>query len=154
MTDMREELRHALEADESCDLDAIIRQRRPEDFEASADSSEGVRPPGRRIGPGPSMPWAGGGIRPSPGQSWISCRASTMTSASWRSTLSAAWAPAKPFDGILQFVNDESLSVRKFVTRALARINTPQARTGLSELERTDPSDYIRSLAAGQLSRG
>lgn len=34
MTEMREELLQALEADESGDLDAIIRQRRPEDFQA------------------------------------------------------------------------------------------------------------------------
>jgi HEAT repeat protein len=56
-------------------------------------------------------------------------------------------------DGILQYAHDESLPVRKFVVRALGRIGAPGARDGLSELERADPSGYIRSLAGRELSR-
>ena len=57
-------------------------------------------------------------------------------------------------DGILEHVDDPLVPVRKFVTRALGRINTPRARAELSRLEQTDPSDYIRSEASKQLSRG
>ena len=149
MTDMREELRQALEADESSDLDVIIHQRRPEDFEAlrrllagdaAADPSHwaGVIYALGRWGD----PAVAGAIRDLLPRLDHDERITAIDALGRLGSREAV-------DGILGYAHDESLPVRKFVARALARINTPQARAGLSELERTDASDYIRSLAAG-----
>jgi len=153
MTDMREELRQALEADESCDLDAIIRQRSPQDFEDLRRllSGDAAVEPLYRAGAIYALgrwgdPAVAGAIRdllPSLGHDE---RITAIDALGRLGTKEAV-------DGILGYASDESLLVRKFVARALARINTPRARAGLSEIERTDSSEYIRSLAAGQLSR-
>ena len=145
---MREELRQALEADESGDLDVIIQQRRPEDFEALRRllSGDAAAEPLRtwaiyalgRWGD-PAVAGAIRDLLPRLGHD------ERITAIDALGRLGSREA----VDGILGYAHDESLPVRKFVARALARINTPQARAGLSELERTDASDYIRSLAAG-----
>jgi HEAT repeat protein len=153
MTVMSEELLEALEADESGDLDAIIERRRPEDFDAlrsllTLDPT--VKPLHRakaiyalgRWGD-PAVVEAIQGLLPEVEE------AERIGAIDALGRLGAEGA----LDGILEYIDDESVSVRKFVTLALGRINTPRARAELSKLERTDPSDYIRSLASKQLSR-
>jgi HEAT repeat protein len=153
MTGMREELLQALEADESGDLDAIIRQRRPEDFRAL-----------RRLlalGPATKTSHRAGAIY-ALGR-WgdpavIEAIRDLLPSLTHNERITAIDALGRlgteeALDGILLYANDESLSVRKFVVRALGRINSPRARAGLSELQRTDASDYIRSLASSELSQ-
>jgi HEAT repeat protein len=154
MTVMSEGLREALEADESDDLDAIIEQRRPEDFDALRSLltlNPTVEPSHRakaiyalgRWGD-PAVVEAIQGLLPGLDQDE---RIKAIDALGRLGTENA-------LDGILEHVDDASVPVRKFVARALGRINTPRARAELSKLERTDPSDYIRSLASKLLSRG
>jgi len=53
--------------------------------------------------------------------------------------------------GILQCANDSSDNVRKFVTRALGKINTADAKNKLKEIQKKDPTRYIRDIATGYL---
>jgi HEAT repeat protein len=151
MTVMSEELLEALEADETGDLDAIIEQR-PRRFRRPTKPHAG--PDRRGVAPGkghlrlgargdPAVVEAIQGLLPHLDQAE---RIAAIDALGRLGTEDAS-------DSILQYVDDESMPVRKFVTRALGRINTPRARAELSKLERTDPSDYIRSLASKQLSR-
>ena len=152
MTEPRAELRQALEIDESCDLDALIRQHRGEDFEALRRLL--------RAGPeaGPLL-WARAvyalgrwgdpavvgeilALLPALDQDQ---RITAIDALGRLGTEQAA-------DGVLAYARDDSLPVRKFAARALGRIGTPRARAELSELRQSDPSEYIRSLAAAELS--
>lgn len=140
MTEMPDELRQALSADESCDLDAIIRQRRPADFEAlrrllRADPADGTLHRARAIYAlgrwgDPVVVTAIRDLLPSMDQD------ERITAIDALGRLGTEEAVG----GILEYVGDESPPVRKFVTRALARINTPSAQAGLSRLQRADPS--------------
>lgn len=49
--------------------------------------------------------------------------------------------------GILECANDSSDDVRKFVTRALGKINTTEAKNKLKEIQKKDPAKYIREIA-------
>ena len=154
MTEMRDELRQALEVDESCDLDELIRQQRRDDFEAL----RGLLRPGPRAGP---QLWARavyalgrwgdpavvGDIRSLLPALDEDERIGAIDALGRLGTDEAA-------DGVLAYARDDSLPVRKFVARALGRIGTPRARAGLSELRQSDSSEYIRSLAAAELSGG
>ncbi len=53
--------------------------------------------------------------------------------------------------GILEYADDSSADVRKFVTRALGRINKPEAQRKLKEIRTKDPVNHIRDLAANYL---
>jgi HEAT repeat protein len=154
MTVMSEELLEALEADESGDLDAIIEQRRPEDFDAlrsllTLDPT--VEPSHRAKAIYALGRWGDPAV--------AEAIQDLLPDVEETERIGAIDALGRlgaedALDGILEHVDDASVSVRKFVARALGRINTPRARTELSKLERTDPSDYIRSLASNLLSRG
>jgi HEAT repeat protein len=152
MTEISEDLRQALDANESCDLDEIVRQRRPADFDALLGL---LRPDPARETPHRAMaiyalgrwgdPAAVGAIRDLLPGLHHDERITAIDALGRLGTDEAV-------EGILGYANDESLPVRKFVARALGRIGTPRARAGLSELRQADPSGYIRSLAARQLA--
>ena len=153
MTVMSEELLEALKADESGDLDAIIEHRRPEDFDAlrSLLRLDPTVEPYRAKAIYALGRWGDPAV--------VEAIQDLLPDVEEAERIGAIDALGRlraedALDGILEHVDDESVSVRKFVTRALGRINTPRARAELSRLERTDPSDYIRSEASKQLSRG
>lgn len=50
--------------------------------------------------------------------------------------------------GVLEQANDPSPQVRKFVTRALGRINKPEAQAKLRQMADADPADFVRALAS------
>jgi HEAT repeat protein len=56
--------------------------------------------------------------------------------------------------GVLEYVNDPSPHVRKFVAHALGRMNTPEAWAKLKEIETTDPLDFVREQASKILEPG
>ena len=153
MTVISEELLEALRADESGDLDAIIERRRAEDFDALRSLltlDPAVEPSHRAKAIYALGRWGDPAVTEAiqsllPGLE----KAERIGAIDALGRLGAEDA----LDDILEYIDDESVSVRKFVARALGRINTPRARTELRKLERTDPSDYIRSLASKLLSR-
>jgi HEAT repeat protein len=154
MTGIRTELLRALEADESGDLDAIIARRRPEDFEALR-SLLTPDPAVKRTHRAKAIYALGRWGDPAVVEA-IRDLLPDLDEDERTKAIDALGrlGTAEALDGIVAYANDASMPVRKFVTRALARINTPRARAVLSELERTDPSDYIRSLASRHLSPG
>ena len=140
MTEIPGELRQALDADESCDLDEIIRQRRPADFEAlrgllRPDPSGGTLYRARAI-------YALG--------RWgdpaaVKAIRDLLPGLDHDERITAVDALGRlgtdeAVDAILEYANDDSLPMRKFVSRALARIGTARARTALSRLQRDDSS--------------
>jgi HEAT repeat protein len=154
MTVMSEALLEALGADESGDLEAVVDQRRPEDFEAlrsllTLDPS--VDPLHRARATYALGRWGDPAV--------VAEIRGLLPGVEEAERIGAIDALGRlgteeALDGILEHVDDPLVPVRKFVTRALGRINTPRARAELSRLEQTDPSDYIRSEASKQLSRG
>ena len=153
MAAMSKELLDALEFDESGDLDQIIQVGRQEDFEAlqrllSLDAS--VKPEHRAKALYALGRWG----NPAAVDTILSLlphlaqmeRIGAIDALGRLSTQEA-------LEGILKYANDESFHVRKFVTRALCRINTPEAQAKLREIEHSDSADYIRSLASKCLSR-
>jgi HEAT repeat protein len=161
MTEIPGDLKLALDADESCDLDELVRQRRPADFDALLSL---LRPGPAREAPHRAR------AREAPHRAraiyalgrWgdpavVGAIRDLLPSLHHDERITAIDALGRlgtdeAVEGILGYANDESLPVRKFVARALGRIGTPQARAGLSELRQADPSEYIRSLAARQLA--
>jgi HEAT repeat protein len=152
MTELPSELRQALQVDESGDLDAIIRQHRPADFEALR----------RLLRAGPE---AGPLLRVRAiyalgrwGDPAVVGEILTLLPALDQDERIKAidalgrLGTDEAAAGVLAYARDDSLPVRKFVTRALGRIGTPRARAGLGELSQSDSSEYIRSLAAAQLT--
>ena len=154
MTETFRELLVAVEADESGDLDSIIARRRPEDFEAlrslltldpavkQSHRAKAIYALGRWGDPAVVQELSD--ILPGLDEDE---RTKAIDALGRLGTDDA-------LDAILAYADDPSMPVRLFVTRALARINTPRARARLSEFERTDPSDQIRSLAARHRSPG
>ena len=139
MTEVPGELRQALDADESCDLDEIIRQHRPADFEALrsllADPAAGTLRQTRAIYAlgrwgDPAAVKAIRDLLPGLGYDG---RITAIDALGRLGTEEAV-------NAILEYANDESLPMRKFVSRALARIGTPRARAALSGLQRDDSS--------------
>jgi HEAT repeat protein len=152
MTEIPGDLELALDADESCDLDVIIGQRRPADFEAlrsllRSDPAGGTPHRARAIYA--LGRWGDPAI--------VTTIRDLLPSLDHDERISAIDALGRlgtdeAAEGILRYANDESLPVRKFAALALGRIDTPRARAGLGQLEQADPSNYIRSLAARQLA--
>ena len=55
--------------------------------------------------------------------------------------------------GVLAYANDSSPNIRKFVVHALARINSPTARTTLEKMSSKDSVDRVRATASKHLRR-
>jgi HEAT repeat protein len=147
MIEMSTELNAALESDESGALDRLIRRRMREDFEALLDlltmdpsverqhRVKAIYALGRWGDPAAVAPLRGLLPRLDADE-----RVRAIDSLGRLGTTEA-------LDSVLEYANDESFYVRKFVTRALGRSNTLKARRKLTEIEHSDPADYIRSLA-------
>ncbi|UCG83542.1 MAG: HEAT repeat domain-containing protein [Dehalococcoidia bacterium] len=151
MTKVSEKLVRALESDDACDLGRVIKEGKQEDFEAlrSLLSLEpGIKPEhvnkaiyalGRWGDPAPVAT-----IRSILPQLDEAGRISAIDALGRLGTKEA-------LDGVLDHVDDSSPHVRKFVTRALGRINTPKAKAKLKEIEAKEKVDYVRATAAKYL---
>jgi len=148
MPKISEKLLRALESDDACELGRVIKERKQEDFEAlqpllSLDPS--INPEHRakaiyalgRWG-NPTAVVAIRNILPRLDEAG---RISAIDALGMLGTKEA-------LEDILDYVNDPSPHVRKFVTRALGRINTPKAQAKLKEIAAKDSVDYIRALAS------
>jgi HEAT repeat protein len=145
---MSRQLLNALRADESEELDQIIRKRRQEDFEALQDllsmdqsikqeyRAKALYALGRWGNPASIEP-----IRRLLPHLEETERARAIDALGRLGTQDA-------LPGILEYADDESVFVRGFVIRALGRIGTPDARAKLREIERSDPVDSVRALAS------
>lgn len=123
MTRTRRDLLRALEADESGDLDAIIAQRRPEDFEVLR-SLLTLDPAVKRSHRAKAIYALGGSCRRRGDTGPPSGSGRGRPHHGDRRPRSAGHR--RRLGGILAYANDASVPVRKFVVRALARIDTPQ----------------------------
>jgi len=152
MTEIPGDLELALDADESCDLDERVRQRRPADFDALVSllrSDPAREAPHRARAIYALGQWGDPAV--------VRAIRDLLPDLHHDERISAIDALGRlgtdeAVEGILGYATDESVPMRKFVARALGRIGTPRARAGLSELRQADPSEYIRSLAARQLA--
>jgi HEAT repeat protein len=148
MTPVSEELFSALESDCAQDISQLVRERKREDFEGlqeflSLDPSvnpqhraKAIHALGRWGDPAP-VP-AIRGILPHLDERG---RISTVDALGRLGTDEA-------LRGVLEQANDPSPQVRKFVTRALGRINAPEAQAKLREMADADPADFVRALAS------
>jgi HEAT repeat protein len=124
MTEISGDLQQALDADESCDLDELVRRRRPADFDALLSLL--------RSGPAREAPhraraiyalgrWGDPAV--------VGVIRDLLPSLHYDERITAIDALGRlgtdeAVEGILGHANDESLPVRKFVARALGRIGT------------------------------
>jgi HEAT repeat protein len=148
MVTIPDELRRALEADESGDLEQIIQERRQEHFDAllsllSTDAS--VNPQHRTRALFALGRWGNPNVvsaiqRILPDLDEIG-RATAVDALGRLGTPEALSA-------IIERAEDPSQNVRKFVARALGRINMPEARAKLTDMERGDPEGFVREAAA------
>ena len=154
MAQLSDRLLKALESDESCELDDLIREGKQEDFEAlqsllSMDPS--VKPEHRTK----AMYALGRWGDPAPAAA-IADILPQLDEAGRISAIDALGrlGTQEALSGVLDYVADPSPQVRKFATRALGRINTPEAQAKLKEIEATDSADYVRATAAKYLESG
>lgn len=152
MTGITHELLAALEADQSCELDEIIARRRPEDLEAL----RGLLRPDPSINPlhRARAVYAVGRWGDPAVVDELRALLPELDHAGRIGAIDALGrlGTDDALDAVLAYSDDTSLPVRKFVTKALGRIATPRAHAELRDLASNDPSDYIRSLAAGRLT--
>jgi HEAT repeat protein len=154
MANISKELLEALEADESGELDQVIKDARQEDFEAlqsllSLDPS--VNPQHRARALYALGRW--GDPTPVPAIHNILPHLDETGRISAIDALGRL-GTEEALTGVLEHVNDPSPHVRKFVTYALGRMNTPEARAKLKEIETTDPLDFVRERASKILEPG
>jgi HEAT repeat protein len=151
VTDIPKRVLVALEAEEACELDELVQEQNPEDFEAlqgllSLDAS--VNPAHRtnaiyalgRWGDPAPVPTIRS-ILPQLDESARICAVDALGRLGTQEAL----------EGVIESVDDESPHVRKFAARALGRINTPEARAKLREIEADDSTDFVRDLASKYL---
>ena len=151
MAHVTEELRRALESDDSVELDQIIKDGKQQDFEAlqrllSMDPS--VKPEHRRKALYALGRWG------DPSQ--VGAINSLLPQLDEGERITAVDALGRlgtpeALDGVLGCVNDSSPYVRKFATRALGRIDTPEAQAKLKEIAANDSEDYVRAVASRYL---
>ena len=151
MAEVSKELMEAFESDDAGGLCRLIKERRPQDFEAlqhflSVDPS--VNPQHRRKALYALGRWGDPTV--------VTAIRAILPHLDEAGRISAVDALGRlgteeALVGVLQYVNDTSLRVRKFVTHALGRINTPEAKAKLKEIEAKDAVGYIRTLASKYL---
>ena len=152
MANLSHELLTALDVDESCDLDAIIARRDPDDFDALRrllTRDPAVNPRQRARAVYALGRWGDPSV--------VDDIRALLPELDREGRIGAIDALGRlgteaALDGILTHAGDPSVPVRTFVTRALGRIATPRAEAELRELARTDPSERVRSLAEAQLA--
>lgn len=151
MAKISEELRKALEADESCELDQVIKEGKSQDFEAlqsllSMDPS--VDPQHRRKALYALGRWGD----PAP----VDAINKLLPELDEGERVTAVDALGRlgteaALTGLLNCASDPSPDVRKFVARALGRIDLPEAQKKLKEIETDDSVDYVRDMASKHL---
>ena len=148
MPDLPEELRRALEAEESGELVRLVSRKRPEDFAALRSL----------LSLDPSIPsdfrtkalfalgrWGDPSVIPEIVR--VLLRLSERERISAITALGHLGRPeAAP--AILEFADDPSPQVRKAATVALRRTGTPEAVAKLKQIAANDPLPWIRDLAA------
>ena len=154
MAQISEKLRRALESDDACQLGSVIKEAKREDFEAlqtflSLDPS--VNPEHRKKAIYALGRWGD----PAP----VAAIRSLLPHLDEAGRISAIGAlgrlgTKKALEGVLDCTTDPSPHIRKFVARALGRINTSEARAKLREIEDKDEVDYIRAIASKHLRSG
>ena len=152
MAELSEELRAALEAEESGELVRLLSRRRPEDFAALRGllSLESSIPTDFRTKAMFALGrWGDPSVIPD-----IVRLLPDVGERERVSALTALGHLARPeaAPAILQFADDASPQVRKAATVALSRIRTPEATAKLRDIAAKDPVPWIRDLA-GRRSR-
>ena len=151
MAQITEKLRRAFESDDACDLGRVIKSGKQEDFEAlqallSLEPS--VNPEYRKKAIYALGRWGD----PAP----VAAISSLLPHLDEAGRISAIDAlgrlgTKKAVEGVLDYATDPSPHIRKFVARALGRINTSEARAKLKEIEAKDEVDYVRAIATKHL---
>lgn len=148
MSEISEKLLRALESDDAGELGIIIKKRKQEDFKAlqtflSLDPSiknehraKAIYALGRWGDPAPVK--AIGSIISDLDEASRITAINTLGRISTEDSL----------DVVIKLVDDPSPNVRKFVARALARINTTEAHEKLKEIASKDKVEYVRVLAS------
>lgn len=147
MPELPEELRAALEAEESGDLVRLLRRKRPVDFDAlrsllSLDSS--ISSDFRRKALFALGQW--GDVSVVPEIRRLLPQLDTPERISALNALGHLGTP-EAATAIIEFADDPSPQVRKTAILALNRIGTPEASAKLRELAADDPLPWIRELA-------
>jgi HEAT repeat protein len=148
MIELSKQLRDALEAEESGELDKLIRRQRPSDFKAlrnllSLDTS--IPPDFRTKSLYALGRWGDASVVPD-----IVRLLPQLDERGRISALSALGRLGTPeaTAAIIEQSDDPSPQVRKTATLALQRIGTSAASAKLRELAANDPLPWIRELAA------
>lgn len=154
MPSISNELLRALESDESCELDQIVKDGNQEDLEAlqsllSMDPS--VHPEHRRKALYALGRWGD--------PTSVSAIKALLPQLDEGERIAAVDALGRlgtqeAFEGVVDYVTDPSPHVRKFAIHALGRIGTPEARAKLVEIEAADSVEYVRALASKYVKRG
>ena len=151
MPELTNELRSALGSDCAHDLEFVLEKRRPEDFEALQSlltMAPAVKPEqltkviallGRWGDPSPVTTIRD--ILPNLDESG---RISAIDALGRLGT-------GEALEGVLNYVDDPSPHVRKFVVYALDRSETPRTREVLRRIAETDPSEFVRKAASRHL---
>ena len=151
MAQVSDVLLRALESDDPCELQNLIKEGKREDFEAlqslvSLDPS--VKPEQRRKAIYALGRWGDPGpvdaIRRLLPDLDEAERIAAIDSLGRLGTKEA-------LEGVLDCAADASPQVRKFVVRALGRIDMPEAQEKLKEIAASDETEYVRSIASKQM---
>jgi HEAT repeat protein len=148
MADLSEELRAALEAEESGELVQLLGRRRPEDFAALRELLlfDASIPTDFRMKAMFALGrWGDPSVIPD-----IIRLLPDLGERERISALAALGHLARPeaVPAILEFADDASPQVRKAAALALSRISTPEATAKLKDIAAKDPVSWIRDLAA------
>jgi HEAT repeat protein len=148
MPNISEKLLRALESDDACELGHVIKERKQEDFDAllallSPDPL--INPKHRSKALYALGRWGNPTVEVA-----IHRILPLLNEAERISAIDALGrlGTKEALEDILNYVNDTSPHVRKFVTHALGRINTPEAQSKLKEIAAKDSVNYIRTIAA------
>ncbi len=146
MPDIPEHLNRAFEAEESCELLRIIEEKQDADLEAlqqiAAEVSLGVRSRAKAI-------YALGRWGDSGSVQVIASALPTLDEEGIAAAVDGLGrlGTEEAVRAVMQYAEHPSLQVRKFVVRALGRIDQPDAKSRLKAMQEKDPDVHIRNLA-------
>ena len=151
MPEISDRLLRALESDDPCEMQNLVKEGKAEDFEAlqSLLSLEPtVKADHRRKAVSALGRWGD----PAPAAAIRSLlpymdEPERVTAADALGKLGTQEA----LDGVMDLAADSSPQVRKFAARALGKIDKPEAQDKLREIEEADEADFVRAAASKQI---
>ncbi len=153
MAKIPKKLLKALESDERCEAENIIKAKKQEDFEAlqSLLALDNSIIPGHRA---KAIFMLGRWGDPAP----ITAIREILPYLDETERITAidalGWLGGKEaLADIVKYADDSSPQVRKFVAHALHRINTSEARAKLKEISEKDPEEFVRTITKELLKK-